>query len=71
MLFLYLGPIKVVRLHIGWLVSLRLLGEGNCCAYKAEEKTMFKPKKKKNVFEEKLSSKKTIQQQTDRFVDPL
>ena len=36
---LYLGPIQVVRLYIGWLVSLRLLGEGNGCAYKAEEST--------------------------------
>lgn len=38
----YLGPVQVVRLHIGWLVSLRLLGEGNSCAYKAEEKMTFK-----------------------------
>lgn len=31
----YLGPVKVVRLHVGRLVSLRLLGEGDRCAYKA------------------------------------
>lgn len=30
----YLGPIQVVRLHVCWLVSLRLLGEGNGCAHK-------------------------------------
>lgn len=49
---LYLGPIKVVRLHIGWLVSLRLLGEGNCCAYKAEEKKIkqcVKPEERKHI----------------------
>lgn len=44
----YLGPIQVVRLHIGWLVPLRLLGEGNCCAYKAKKekrrKKHLKPK---------------------------
>lgn len=37
----YLGPIQVVRLHVGWLVSLRLLGEGDGCAYKAEERQML------------------------------
>lgn len=33
----YLGAVKVVRLHVGRLVSLRLLGEGDRCAYKAAE----------------------------------
>lgn len=43
----YLGPIQVVRLHVGWLVPLRLLGEGNRCAYKAKKEK--KKKKKKNT----------------------
>lgn len=50
----YLGPIQVVRLHIGWLVPLRLLGEGNRCAYKA------KGKKKKHVkLKHRMVSHKT------------
>lgn len=64
--FLYLGSIQVVRLHIGWLVSLRLLGEWNGCAYKAEERTMFKTKRKKrrlrllkNLFPQTYTSKLT------------
>lgn len=32
----YLGSIQVVRLHVGWFVSLRLLGEGNGRADEAE-----------------------------------
>lgn len=33
----YLRSVEIVRLHVGRLVSLRLLGEGDRCAYKAAE----------------------------------
>lgn len=67
----HLGSIQVVRLDVGWLVSLRLLGEGDGCAYKAEEKkgeTKFRPtvadRKKQSVC-------MNARQHIDRFVDPL
>lgn len=55
----YLGPIQVVRLHIGWLVSLRLLGEGNGCAYKAEER--------KEMLKTNNNNKKYLSKQTNKL----
>lgn len=42
----HLRPIQVVRLYVGWLVSLRLLGEGNSRPYKAEQRETKKGKEK-------------------------
>lgn len=45
---IYLGSIQVIRLHIGWLVSLRLLGERNSCSHKAERNRRDGSKLKQN-----------------------
>lgn len=44
----HLRPIQVVRLYVGWLVSLRFLGEGNSRPYKAEQREAKKKVKKKH-----------------------
>lgn len=65
----YLGPIQVVRLHIGWLVSLRLLGEGNGCTYKAEERKEkhLKPWDNKQIWK-KVSSQTRINTLTGLWI---